>query len=59
MPIKTDAFFTAGNWEKDIIFGGHFKQTSAFLSCQSFDDNLQICLLNWPNMSIDFFQIFY
>ena len=26
MLTKNDIFFTAGSWEKDNIFGGHFKQ---------------------------------
>ena len=25
MPTKNDGFFTAGNWEKDTVFGGHLK----------------------------------
>ena len=30
-PTKNYIFFTAGSWEKDIIFSGHLKQISALL----------------------------
>ena len=31
MPTKNYVFFTAGSWEKDIIFSGHLKQILALL----------------------------
>ena len=33
---KKDIFFTAGSWEKGIIFGGHLIQILPFMFCQSF-----------------------
>jgi len=42
MPTKNYVFFSAASCKKDIIFGGHLKQTLAFLISLGLYDNRYI-----------------